>query len=311
LLDRGGQPFDGAGSLPGVPAAGPIAAATFEPGDATSCFASHASLAASSLESAAHAYSVPSLHISAIEISSEPYAGASSAAAAAAAFGAFEGACSCLESHAAFPALAESICCCGGAPCGGARCGGPCCDGGAFASGASIAATFEPGDATSCFASHANLAASSLESAAHAYSVPSLHISAIEISSEPYAGASAAAAAAAAFGAFEGACSCLESRTALPASEGGDAGSGVGGGGGVDKALPAAAGAADRGAAPCSTSESNAAASCFASHVSTFFLFSSVASAALSFVCSSSSRVTLPPPFASPFSARSPCFISP
>ena len=93
LLDRGGQPFDGAGSLPGVPAAGPIAAATFEPGDATSCFASHASLAASSLESAAHAYSVPSLHISAIEISSEPYAGASSAAAAAAAaFGAFEGA---------------------------------------------------------------------------------------------------------------------------------------------------------------------------------------------------------------------------
>ena len=179
------------------------------------------------------------------------------------------------------------------------------------AAGPIAAATFEPGDATSCFASHASLAASSLESAAHAYSVPSLHISAIEISSEPYAGASSAAAAAAAFGAFEGACSCLESRTALPASEGGDAGSGVGGGGGVDKALPAAAGAADRGAAPCSTSESNAAASCFASHVSTFFLFSSVASAALSFVCSSSSRVTLPPPFASPFSARSPCFISP
>ena len=203
MLDRGGQPFDGAGSLPGVPAAGPIAAATFEPGDATSCFASHASLAASSLESAAHAYSVPSLHISAIEISSEPYAGASSAAAAAAAaFGAFEGACSCLESHAAFPALAESICCCGGAPCGGPCCDGPCCDGGAFASGASIAATFEPGDATSCLASHTSLAlsslgtaSSSLESAAHASSMPSLHISAIEISSAPHTSSGVAASA--------------------------------------------------------------------------------------------------------------------
>ena len=56
----------------------PIAAAAFEPGDATSCFASHASLAPSSLDSAEHAYSVPSLHISAIEISSAPHAGASS-----------------------------------------------------------------------------------------------------------------------------------------------------------------------------------------------------------------------------------------
>jgi hypothetical protein len=269
LLDRGGQPFDGAGSLPGVPAAGPIAAATFEPGDATSCFASHASLAASSLESAAHAYSVPSLHISAIEISSEPYAGASSAAAAAAAFGAFEGACSCLESHAAFPALAESICggggegdggdsgggeggggdgsdegggnCGGGeggggeggggvggggALCGGPHCGGPCCDGGAFASGASIAATFEPGDATSCFASHASLALSSLksassshESAAHAYSLPSLHISAIEISSAPQAGISSEAV--------------LVDGAGLAASAGDGGGDGgVGGGGG-------------------------------------------------------------------------------
>ena len=92
---------------------------------------------------------------------------------------------------------------CGGAPCGGApRGGAPCCDGGGaicggpfcagapFASGATTAATFEPGDATSCFASHASLAASSLDSAVHAYSVPSLHISAIEISSAPHAGAS-------------------------------------------------------------------------------------------------------------------------
>ena len=69
----------------------PIAAATFEPGDATSCFASHASLAASSLESAVHAYSVPSLHISAIEISSAPHAGAS-------------------------PDAAGSVCCGGGVP---------------------------------------------------------------------------------------------------------------------------------------------------------------------------------------------------
>ena len=90
----------------------PIAAAAFEPGDATSCFASHASLAASSLDSAEHAYSVPSLHISAIEISSAPHAGASSSsssdvAAAAAAFG------------------ATAPCCDGGgAPCGGAPRGG-------------------------------------------------------------------------------------------------------------------------------------------------------------------------------------------
>ena len=151
------------------------------------------------------------------------------------------------------------------------------------AAGPTTAATFEPGDATSCFASHASLAPSSLKSAAHAYSVPSLHISAIEISSEPHAGASSDdAAAAAAFGAFGGASSCLASHAAFPASEGGDAGSGVGGGGGVDTTLPAAAGGSGSGAAACPTSESSDAASCFASHASTFFLFSSVASAALS-----------------------------
>ena len=63
--------------------------------------------------------------------------------------------------------------------------------------GFSTAATLEPGDATSCFASHVNLAPSSLESAAHANSVPWLHISAIETSSEPHAGASSDSGAAA------------------------------------------------------------------------------------------------------------------
>ena len=115
------------------------------------------------------------------------------------------------------------------------------------------AAAFEPGDATSCFASHASLAASSLDSAEHAYSVPSLHISAIEISSAPHAGASSSSsadvAAAAAFGAALGASSCLERCTALPPSEGGDAGCGA-------AALP--------------TSESRDAAPCFASHASTW-----------------------------------------
>ena len=177
------------------------------------------------------------------------------------------------------------------------------------AAGPTTAATFEPGDATSCFASHASLALASLESAAHAYSVPSLHISAIEISSAPSAGASSSDAAAAGFGAFGGASSCLESHAAFPASEGGDAGSGVGGGGGVDKTLPAAAGGAGSGATACPTPESSDAASCFASHASTFFLFSSVASAALSFVSSSSCFIP-PTPFASPFSARPPGFIS-
>ena len=142
---------------------------------------------------------------------------------------------------------------CGGAPRGGAICGGPFCGGAPCASGATTAATFEPGDATSCFASHASLAPSSLDSAEHAYSVPSLHISAIEISSAPHAGASSSssdvAAAAAAFGAALGASSCLERCTALPPSEGGDA---------------------DCGAAAFPTSESRDAAPCFASHASTW-----------------------------------------
>ena len=78
--------------------------------------------------------------------------------------------------------------------------------GGALSTASTILRARDEGLATSCFASHASLAASSLKSAVHANSVPSLHISAIEISSAPHAGASSdAAAAAAAFGAFEGA----------------------------------------------------------------------------------------------------------
>ena len=76
--DAGGGKGSGDCMVLSAAAFEPIAAAAFEPGDATSCFASHASLAASSLDSAEHAYSVPSLHISAIEISSAPHAGASS-----------------------------------------------------------------------------------------------------------------------------------------------------------------------------------------------------------------------------------------
>ena len=76
--DAGGGKGSGDCMVLSAAAFEPIAAAAFEPGDATSCFASHASLAPSSLDSAEHAYSVPSLHISAIEISSAPHAGASS-----------------------------------------------------------------------------------------------------------------------------------------------------------------------------------------------------------------------------------------
>ena len=62
---------------------------------------------------------------------------------------------------------------------------------------ASTAASLEPADAaTSCRASQASLALSSFESARHAYSTPSLHVSAIEISSAPHAGAGLGAAAA-------------------------------------------------------------------------------------------------------------------
>ena len=46
--------------------------------DATSCLASHASLALSSFKRAAQANSVPWLHISAIDTNSEPHAGLSS-----------------------------------------------------------------------------------------------------------------------------------------------------------------------------------------------------------------------------------------
>ena len=99
-------------------AAGPTTSATFEPGDATCCFASHASLAASSLDSAEHAYSVPSLHISAIEISSAPHAGASPDAAAV-----------------------GSICCGGGVPCAA-----PCCDGGDAPCGGGLPPVMPPGE---------------------------------------------------------------------------------------------------------------------------------------------------------------------
>ena len=235
LKDRGGQLLGGAGALPGVPAIDPIAAATFEPGDATSCVASHASLARSSLESAAHAYSMPSLHISAIEISSAPHAGSSSDAAAVEGSRALP-APPCLIGRAApgggggaYGGVGDGKGASGrgggggGDDKGGAKGGGagallPAA--GTPASGPSTAATFEPGDATSCVASHASLASSSPESATHAYSVPSLHISAIEISSAPSAGASSSDAAAAGFGAFEGAPSCFESHAAFPALAG-------------------------------------------------------------------------------------------
>ena len=80
-------------------------------GAAASCFASHASLALSSLKSAAHAYSVPSLHISAIEISSEPHAEASSDTP-------------CDTSR---DTPCDTPC---GTPCGGPCCCGPRCDSG-------------------------------------------------------------------------------------------------------------------------------------------------------------------------------------
>ena len=143
--DAGGGKGSGDCMVLSAAAFEPIAAAAFEPGDATSCFASHASLAASSLESAVHAYSVPSLHISAIEISSAPHAGASSssssaAAAAAAAFGAAGRASSCLASHASLAALARSICCGGGVPCVA-----PCCDGGGAPCGCGLPPVMPPG----------------------------------------------------------------------------------------------------------------------------------------------------------------------
>ena len=116
--DAGGGKGSGDCMVLSAAAFEPIAAAAFEPGDATSCFASHASLAASSLDSAVHAYSVPSLHISAIEISSAPHAGASPDAAAA-----------------------GSICCGGGVPCV-AR----CCDGGGAPCGGGLPPVMPPGE---------------------------------------------------------------------------------------------------------------------------------------------------------------------
>ena len=89
--DAGGGKGSGDCMVLSAAAFEPIAAAAFEPGDATCCFASHASLAASSLDSAEHAYSVPSLHISAIEISSAPHAGASSSSGGCAGFAASVG----------------------------------------------------------------------------------------------------------------------------------------------------------------------------------------------------------------------------
>ena len=69
--------------------------------------------------------------------------------------------------------------------------------GGALSTASTILRARDEGAAASCFASHASLAlsslksvSSSLESAAHAYSLPLLHISATEISSAPQAGAS-------------------------------------------------------------------------------------------------------------------------
>ena len=62
--------------------------------------------------------------------------------------------------------------------------------GGALSTASTILRARDEGLATSCFASHVSLAASSLKSAVHANSVPSLHISAIEISSAPHAEAS-------------------------------------------------------------------------------------------------------------------------
>ena len=112
--DAGGGKGSGDCMVLSAAAFEPIAAAAFEPGDATSCFASHASLAPSSLDSAEHAYSVPSLHISAIEISSAPHAGASP-----------DG----------------SICCGGGVPCAA-----PCCDGGGAPCGGGLPPVMPPGE---------------------------------------------------------------------------------------------------------------------------------------------------------------------
>ena len=236
----------------GTVAPSPSSAATLEPGDATSCFASHARLAASSLESAPHAYSTPWLHISAIETSSEPHAGTSSDNATS---GGIEG----------DPCLTGRV---GGGNGGAGDGGGEEGSGGdgavalrVPAAGSSTgrgppnwsqvpasagAAAFEPCEETSCFASHASLASSSLASAPHAYSTPWLHISAIAINSEPHSGMSSEGEAAT-FGVFEVSSSCLASHAAFPAfagsvgsddgggdGRGGEGGGGVSGGGGLE-----------------------------------------------------------------------------